>query len=570
MSHHVHRRALAALALSLALPAAAQDLVLRSGFETGETGQAANAGSPLGANLDGVVDYSTSYNFVDVMKQSRSWITPNTTGNGIFDTDDAACLDLDADGNVRSLTPQTSQPGCSTPNYNAVATLFFFGDNANHYPSGRYIVTYQGEGNISYHFAATRNAGLSTPGRDVLDVNAANGGFMLRINAINTANPIRDIHVWMPGFDETTGPAQIFHPDFLRLIERYKVLRFMDWMNTNNSAQQEFADRPRQSNLRWTERGVPAETMIALANRLSADPWFNMPHRASDDYMTQFANLVKSQLRADLKVYVEYSNEVWNGQFQQGTFVEQQGGIEFGAQGSGFDRRLNWHAKRTAQMCDLWKGAFGAQASRVVCVLGAQAANAYTQTQAADCPMWVAGRPCSGHGIDAVAIAPYFGGYLGGPSGESTVQSWTLNDLFTEFNTGGVYPGGPSGGALNEVHAWITSHKTAANARGLHLITYEGGQHLAGILGVENNTAITALFTGANRDARMGTAYTDHLNFWKANGGELFVVFTASGGYGKFGSWGAAEYIDTPNVPKHQALMNFITNNPCWWSGCSP
>ena len=100
-------------------------------------------------------------------------------------------------------------------------------------------------------------------------------------------------------------------------------------------------------------------------------------------------------------------------------------------------------------------------------------------------------------------------------------------------------------------------------------MTYEGGQHLAGVLGVENDTAIANLFNGVNRDARMGTAYTQHLDFWRSAGGELFLHFTASSGYGKFGSWGAVEFLDQQTTPKQQALMNFISANPCWWSGWS-
>lgn len=549
-------------ALCIALPVAAFDTIWRNGFD-----YAANRNSPLGTNLDGVVDYSTSYNFTDAMKQSRSWITADTSGAGVFDTDDRACLDLDENGYVRSLTPQASNSGCSTPSYNAVSTLFFFGDFPGHYPSGRYIVTYDGQGDISYHFAAVRNVALSTPGRDVLDVNANAGGWMLRINAIAAGNHPRNIHVWMPGFDEHSGPSQLFHPDFLTLIRRNKVLRFMDWMGTNNSSQQEYADRPQLADVRWSEGNMPLEVMVELANRSDAHPWFTLPHRASDDYMTRFAQDVKRLLRPDLRVYVEYSNEVWNGQFSQGAYVEAQGDAAYGNQGSGFDRRLNWYGQRSAQLCDLWKSAFDAQAGRVVCVLGAQAANAYTLTQAADCPLWTAGRPCSAHGFDAAAIAPYFGGYLGHPNHAATVQTWTPAQLFAEINGGGL-AGGPAGGSLAEVQDWITAHRAAAQQRSLQLVTYEGGQHLAGVLGNENNDAITGLFTGANRDARMGAAYTQHLNFWKSAGGELFMHFTASSGYGKFGSWGAVEYLDQTSTPKHNALMQFIDNNPCWWSDC--
>ena len=92
-----------------ALPAIAFDTIFHDRFEF-----PANHASPLGTDLDGVVDWSTSYNFVDVMKQSRTWITQNP-GAGIWDTGDEACLDLDVHGNLRSLAPVSGQPGCTTP-----------------------------------------------------------------------------------------------------------------------------------------------------------------------------------------------------------------------------------------------------------------------------------------------------------------------------------------------------------------------------------------------------------------------------------------------------------------------
>ena len=50
--------------------------------------------------------------------------------------------------------------------------------------------------------------------------------------------------------------------------------------------------------------------MVALANIVGASPWFALPHTANDDYQRQFALLVKSRLRPDVNVYVEWGNEV--------------------------------------------------------------------------------------------------------------------------------------------------------------------------------------------------------------------------------------------------------------------
>src|SRR5262249_9564607 len=45
--------------------------------------------------------------------------------------------------------------------------------------------------------------------------------------------------------------------------------------------------------------------------------WINVPAMASDDYVTQLATLLKDTLNPGLHIYLEYSNELWNGIFQQ-------------------------------------------------------------------------------------------------------------------------------------------------------------------------------------------------------------------------------------------------------------
>ena len=44
---------------------------------------------------------------------------------------------------------------------------------------------------------------------------------------------------------------------------------------------------------------------------------------ALPEYLTEFAKMVKTKLDPDLKVYVEYSNEVWNWGFQQAGWMIQ-------------------------------------------------------------------------------------------------------------------------------------------------------------------------------------------------------------------------------------------------------
>ena len=150
-------------------------------------------------------------------------------------------------------------------------------------------------------------------------------------------------------------------------------------MATNHSTQGEWSDRPTPDSSIFSGEIASIEAMVELANRTDTDPWFTMPHMATDEYVTNFANYVKDNLDPELKVYVEYSNEVWNNDFAQGWWIENQGIEEFAESTVGdFGKRMDWFGKRTTEITQMWDEVYGEDKERVVGVLGAQAANNWT------------------------------------------------------------------------------------------------------------------------------------------------------------------------------------------------
>src|SRR5260370_37866366 len=111
-------------------------------------------------------------------------------------------------------------------------------------------------------------------------------------------------------------PGEIFYLVPLDRIKSYKTIRFMSWMlgqKGERYVQRHWEDRPVLDDARWNIKGAPVEVMAALCNRLGADPWFSIPHLADDNYVRQFARTTFALLPPDRKVYIEHSNEVWNG-----------------------------------------------------------------------------------------------------------------------------------------------------------------------------------------------------------------------------------------------------------------
>jgi hypothetical protein len=553
---------------------------------------AANSKSPLGINLNGVTYYSAEQPFINIFKTTGvTHATPNgwvTGGTNVYDTKEEAYLQLDANGYPTTLAAAPGDPN-KPQLFNHVGVILMAGlSGANggsgaRYRPGQYVVLYDGQGTITY----TVDAKLVShgTGRDVIEVTNPAGGIGINITATDpkhTGDYIRNIRVVYAPEEALLDSGAMFRPGFLQSLANFHVLRFMDWLNTNNSTLTSWSQRPQIGDAGWGgSHGVPLEVAVDLANAVGADPWLNVPAGADDDYITQMATLVHDMLGPDQKVYVEFSNEVWNGQFQQSQLATQKGAALAALApaaklaGGTFQLNRDWYGMRTAQMCDIWKSVWGTDYSRVHCVLAAQAPNPWTALEALNCPLWTgAGHaPCSAHNITDVAIAPYFG-FQAPASWSQLGLSAQLNDLFTELDQGGLVAGDYPGGPLKQVAAWEAAYTKMLAPFKLPLITYEGGQTFVAFPTYPNGSWAQKLYIAANTDPRMAAAYTRALSDWRANGGTLYMQFVDVSTPSQYGEWGAlGSFLDTISPlssapPKWQALQSFISGNPCWWPDC--
>jgi Ca2+-binding RTX toxin-like protein len=531
-------------------------------------------GRSLGTNLGGIAQWSTQSPFIDQFKSARSWITQ---ANGVWDTQEQGRLDLDANGWVRSLPSQGS--GVT---YDRVTTMVVpFGEAAR---SGRYVVMYDGQGEINYVLGSTKITNASVAGRDVVALApAANPAdqlpITLQISATNPNDYIRNIRVYHEEDLPLVELGLRYNPEFLKNIGENGTLRFMDWMNTNHiTTTQEWSNRPTVDQSTWMTHGVPVEIMVELANLTGTNPWFTIPHTATDDYIRQFATYVRDHLDPKLNAYVEFSNEVWNWQFPQAGWANTQGAANLtDANGNPPEAGwVQWYGVRAAQTADLWKEVFSQRSGSptLTTVFATQSAWHYLANVALEAPDWVeqGGRPPK-ESFDSYAIAPYFGHDLGAPEHLQTVLGWARSGdagmaaAFEQMRNGGLLnSSNPLGGSIAQIKADIAAHKTNADSHGLELIAYEGGQHVVGVGNVVNNQEITDFFVRLNRDPRMGTLYQEYLDAWKQLGGGLFTNFSDVGESGKWGSWGVKERWNQEPTAKSSALDNFINTNDRWWA----
>jgi hypothetical protein len=582
--------------------------------------------SGVGLNLAGWAYFSPDFPLIDQFKRSSGWLTqcepsrdarcrdfgPDT---GSWDTREQAKLDLDAQGWPRRL-PSADDPQVR---FRSVAVLLFNGNGHTH-PIGKYVVAYSGKGVLAHDLAGRKIDQESRPGRDVVEVsNRDDGGWRIAIMATDPKDPLRNIRVFPPGgacqksiqryVESAAGcnpksdgafvpfdrfPAdQLWHPRFLQDLRGFRVLRFMDWGQTNSSPLQHWAERPRLDAANWSgDGGVPIEAMLDLSRAAGADPWINLPMRASDDYVRSFAKLLREKLPAGRIAIVEYANEPWNQAFPVAKWMHDQALSHWPsgpARRAGEDAlAVNWYAWRSARICQAIKAEWGAQQPAPVrCVLNGHAANPDQLKQTLACPLAAAelGAACAKR-VDVLAVAPYFGGYLGEAEIRPLVQAWPkepdggLNRLFQELLAEdgrgapvrpplqGLHRNAPAGGALAQSRGWMRDAKAQADAYGLPLWAYEAGQHLT-IPPDVDDPAWLALITAANRDPRMARAYERSLADWRAAGGQLVVWFNHMATPSKWGAWGLKEMPFSDAAVKWQAVRTMRDQLDCWWPKCA-
>jgi hypothetical protein len=498
----------------------------------------------IGTNLSGIAHYSTELPFIDGFKSSREWFC--LWGEPGCRTKEEP--QLDANGWIRKLPVVDGKP---VP----FATLLYR-EIPENFPGGKYVVLYEGEGKIEYRFGATKIAAESRPGRDVLQVNNrdANGVVvvLLETDPRRVGNYLRNIRVMQAEHEPLLKRGEIFNPLFLEKMKPFSTLRFMDWMQTNGSTQQSWANRPRPQQISYSFRGgVPVEVMVALANKLNADPWFCMPHLATDDYMRNFATYVRDNLKPNLRAYVEFSNEVWNWIFPQTVYSRDQGKKIWGV-----NNPMEWYGVRSAQMGQIWKQVYGKQQNRLIVVFSTQSVWQGIEINGLMPGAWIKqGNPPPHKFFDAYAIAPYFGFNV---SGEQSTKF--LNSLDRTNRFSGVKDPG-NGATIRDIIASVRKnilyHKSIAAKYGMPLLAYEGGQHFLAVAGAENNPEMGKFWVEFNRSPEMGQLYQEYLEMWRAAGAATFVHYSSVGRASKWGSWGALEYLGQPGSVKYNQLVAF-------------
>lgn len=155
---------------------------------------------------------------------------------------------------------------------------------------------------------------------------------------------------WVPGFltdlGSFNGPIRFM--DF-GCVNELPIIRWQDRnLPTDNfmddkkypvdpSIQKYYLGADQQGT--YAMRVLPYEWMIDLCNRTGHDMWVCVPTFSDEEYWTELAKLINTRLDPNLRCYVEYSNETWNGMFKAYSYSIDQGM----AMGASFPGDNQWY-----------------------------------------------------------------------------------------------------------------------------------------------------------------------------------------------------------------------------------
>jgi hypothetical protein len=466
---------------------------------------------------------------------------------------------------------------------------------------GTYTLSFQGQATVSGsigNIPVTYDSGTNTSAGTFQYTNAGSGFLSLSFTGTKRTNSsasgsgvtaIKLMRPLTPGSSQSYPSSTLFTNPIKALISKFSVVRFMDYLGTNANVQTNWSDRslPSWASFNrnpggaygWQGIGGPWEHVIQLMNETGKDAWINIPIRATDAYIKNVAlmfaygsdgvnpytspqaNPVYPPLKANLKVYVEYSNEVWNsgGAFTQ--FLDNcQAASDELANTSG-NSPLNWDkswnnitfnrsgansgwnwsmcnrhtTKRSVEISNIFRSVSGDMGTRIRPVLMSQLGNAgavlFDETT-----MMLNYYNNMGGNFVATPHAPNYYFYGAGGSGyyNPLASASSLDALFVD-------PGMTPAGFVPT----LQDDAKLVAAMGLKRVAYEGGPSLDKTGGTRDTVSAQAV-----NDPRMTTALVNMHNAWASNGGELLVYYQATGDY----QWGFTSDLYNLSTPKLRAV----------------
>lgn len=337
-----------------------------------------------------------------------------------------------------------------------------------------------------------------------------------------------------PVFDGVSNP---FNPLLIADLARYSgPYRGMDFMATVQSTLASWGARTKLTDplsVQLDDNGICPELLITLCEAAGRDIWVCIPTRTAvgrnaNDYALQYATYILAHTSPNRKVYVEFSNETWNGGPNGGPGSNSAGycitqgkalGLP-GSAGDGYEGGFRYHAIAALKCHQAFESVFGVNSPRLVKVLAGQRGNPGLVDIHAQ--QYVSEGGTISASNTAYAIAPYFGS-------DSTTIAQMSNDLDSMI--------------ANDMNPVVSR----AITKGFMPVCYEGGAE-------RFNTGAPAL----SADPAMTGLYTRLYDAAAAAGIKVFVNYLHISPNQGNEAWGALKQHGDWTTPKGVAILAAI------------
>lgn len=406
----------------------------------------------------------------------------------------------------------------------AVVKLYLtnFADHGLPYPKGTYTILFDGTGEVKVRLGTdlpdVTIEGTGGETRHEIEVQSLSPYLNVRITRSQRGDHIRNLRLIMP--DQSGGTSYVdnymtdpYNPLFLEDLRPFGVMRHMTdaaVATSDDVHEGTWEYRSLKYGTCQSQRGMAYEWMIDMANRMNMDVWICVPHKATVDFNTKLAQLVKEQLKPELKVYIEWSNEVWNGMLPYSIAQQYASGLGGG----------NWQkgqAIASASLFSAFESVFGDESNRVINVISGQSVSPGTASGIISFMHDASVNP-NGTKVEAVGMAPYMHG----------IDIGTLRASI----------GRNAGDAQ--------AYRGIADGEGAMLVCYEGGQSItSGNKGQE-----------ANESPEIKSVYTEYLDAL-APYVDVFVHYTLYGECADPGCWGSKKNPFATSAPKLESMWDW-------------
>lgn len=507
-------------------------------------------------------DYTAEKIWADAMRSHRRWGLP-------YDNNTPVALDTNGWPTVDGSC--LVYHGLQTGNNHGTYRLSFDCNN----PAGVTIAEDWGGGTVQ----GKTNSGNRVSCRLVIsDTN--NNACLLRFQ--NTSGGVRNVKLMRPvaaGSTNAYGEEVEFTTLVLQAVAPFQLVRYMHWMhldrplcdmNWSQRTRWNYAAQHGVNPYGWGQSGPSWESVIKFANAAGKDAWICLPVRATDDYIRNLALLFRNggadcePLRPDLKLYLEYGNEIWNS----GTYYTQwawvtnatvtttNSALRYDGTSDPITLAYRYQGMRTVQISGIFREVFGTAAmmtrirpvlchqqnyidicNRTMTFLDKYYARRDSRSD------WPDPHPVNYY-LYAFSTSTYF-------NPAATPPTLTLDNIWS------------SGGFVASNHfAAIRSSAVIAKMYGLAYVAYEGGQH-------PNYNGDQTITRQAAVDDRMRAKQAEAQRVFNQLDGELNVLFhlidkdlSATPGTtdGHFGMLRGD--IANTNRPRYQAVLDINATAP--------